>query len=251
MSQILNGRGVRAAFDADGVHLDRSAQRVDIPLAAVREVRAAQARAVDIVLTDGVIHRVEGGNPTATAAFAAALTAALPEQRDPAGSALVTSSAERRAGFGDWWPLAAAALVVAGYLAYAVWVAATHGARVLGVVVGLLPLGLGLFGLGTTVQETFRRILLSRRGITVLAHAVGTTGKRSVVFEYTDTEGRTHTYACRRRMPATQLSYDPLKPGRAVHALSLPLAVAKAVVLFVGCAVWLVVGVVMVFGPLW
>ncbi|MEV0172062.1 hypothetical protein AB0I00_13205 [Streptomyces sp. NPDC050803] len=249
MSQILNGRGVSAAFDADAVHLDRSDQRVDIPLAAVREVRAVEGRAVEIVLTDGVTHRVEGGNPTATAAFAAALTAALPEHRDPAGSALVASAGKPRERV---WPLLALlAAVPLAYLGYAVWVATEHGARVLGVVLGLLPLGLGLAGLFTAVQDTFRRIVLRRRGITVLAHAIGTEGKKSVVYEYTDTDGLRHTYTCRRRMPRTQLAYDPHKPERAAHAMWLPFLLGKLVVLYVGTAFWLVIGGVMCFGVLW
>ncbi|MFE0513402.1 hypothetical protein [Streptomyces sp. NPDC058964] len=40
---MLNGRGVSTVFDADGLHLDRSEQRVDIPLAAVREVRQGRS----------------------------------------------------------------------------------------------------------------------------------------------------------------------------------------------------------------
>ncbi|MET9385919.1 DUF3592 domain-containing protein [Streptomyces sp. NPDC002928] len=249
-TQILRGRDVSAALDADGVHLTRSGERVDIPLAAVREVRAAGDRVVEIVLTDGVAHRVEGGNPTANAAFAAALTTALPERRDPAGSALVTVVAEPRGGINYGW-LALYASGPLAFVAYAVWVGVTHGARVVGVVVGVVPLVLGIAFIGTAVHDVFRRTILRRRGITVLAEAVGRSGKKHTVYEYTDTDGAVHQYRCKRSNPRFQIAYDPRKPERAAHAIWLPELLVRLVVLFGGSVFWLFVGVTMMFSVLW
>ncbi|MGW1722160.1 hypothetical protein ACWCQK_04375 [Streptomyces sp. NPDC002306] len=248
--QILRGWGVFAVLDADGVHLVRSDERVDIPLAVVREVSATEERAVEIVLTDGVAHRVEGGNPTANAAFAAALTGVLPERRDAAGSALVTVTAVPRGGIDYGW----AALFAAGpfaFLAYAVWVGVVHGARVLGVVVGLVPLVLGVTFLVTAVHDVFRRTILRRRGITVLAEAVGRFGRKNTVYEYADVDGVVHQYRCTRKTLRTQLAYDPRKPERAAHAMWLPFLLGRLFVLFVGSVPWLYIGVLMVFGVLW
>ncbi|MFF5184205.1 hypothetical protein ACFY30_10520 [Streptomyces sp. NPDC000345] len=207
MSQILDGRGVSAGFDSDAVHITRSGRRVDIPLAAVREVRAAGARVVEIVLTDGTAHRVEGANPTATAAFAAALTAVLPEERDPAGGARFTDTRTPPDRFLHGI-MALLAVLALAYVGYAVWVALTHGTRVLGVIVGILPLGAGAVLLVSGVAEALRRIVLGRRGITVLAEAVGKEGKKTV-YRYTDADGEVHRYACRRTLQRIQLAYDP------------------------------------------
>ncbi|WP_225835174.1 DUF3592 domain-containing protein [Streptomyces sp. NK08204] len=250
MSQILNGRGVSASFDSDGVRLDLRRRRVDIPLAAVREVRTAEDRVVEIVLTDGATHRVEGGNPTATAAFVAALTAELPRRRDPAGSALVTTT-EYGGNADAWAALAMIAALPLAYVGYVVWVGVTHGTRVVAVIVGTLPLVFGLGVLFLTVQEAFRRIVLARRGITVLAQAVGKDGKKNVVYEYVDAEGRVHKYSCRRKAQRTQLAYDPHKPERAAHAMWPPFAVLKLLTFFIGSLFWLYVGGYLSFGLLW
>jgi hypothetical protein len=248
MSQILNGRRVSAKYDSDAVRIDRSDRRVAIPLTVVREVRTPEPRVVEIVLTDGAVHRVEGGNPTATTAFAAALTGVLPPLRDPAGSALVTTDESREPRL--WWVMAPLALVVVGYLGYAGWVAATHGARVLGVVVGLLPLAIGLVGFFGGIEEATRRVALARRGISVHGYA---TGKRkgNVYYSYTDAEGGVHTYSCRRNVQRTEIVYDPRQPSRAAHAQWLPFLLGKLFLMVVGGGIWLFIGVVMVFGVLW
>ncbi|MGW0769700.1 DUF3592 domain-containing protein [Streptomyces sp. NPDC002676] len=250
MSQILNGRGSSAQFDADGVHLELRRRRVDIPLVAIREVRTTE-RVLVIVLTDGATHRVQGDNPTATAAFATALTAKLPLRRDQdsAGSALVTTT--EHGGNADGWAfLALLAAFPLAYIGYAVWVGVTHGARVLAVIVGTLPLGFGLGVLFGTGEETFRRIVLARRGITVIARAVGTDGKKTV-YQYSDAEGRVHKYRCGRKAQRTQLAYDPLNPERAAHAMWPPFAVIKLLTLFCGSLFWLYVGGYLAFSLLW
>ncbi|WP_329342772.1 hypothetical protein OG866_41095 [Streptomyces sp. NBC_00663] len=255
MSQILNGRGVSARFDSDGVHITRSDRQVDIPLSAIQDVRAAQARSVEILLTDGTAHRVEGGNPTATAAFVAALVPLLPAEREPDAGAVVTDTQSSR----DWGLYAIMTLgtvLALAYLAYAGWVAFTHGSRVLGVVLGILPLLGGVAMVGSGLAETVRRAVLSRRGITVLAEAVGKDGKdgkdgKETVYGYTDADGGTHRYTCKRTLQRIQLAYDPARRVRAAHADWLPFVVGRVFVKVVGGAFWGVVGAVMVFGVLW
>ncbi|MER5487647.1 hypothetical protein ABT024_31160 [Streptomyces sp. NPDC002812] len=85
------GRGTSATLEAGHLRIQQGPQCTLIPLAAVQEARAGDELLVEVVLTDGAVHRVSGRNPTATAAFAAALNRALPQDRDPAGSALVTT----------------------------------------------------------------------------------------------------------------------------------------------------------------
>ncbi|MCJ0873594.1 hypothetical protein [Streptomyces sp. AP-93] len=92
---VLIGRGAdsgtSATLRAGHLRIQQGPQYTLIPLAAVQEARAGEELLVEIALTDGAVHRLSGANPTATAAFAAALNRALPEDRDPAGSALVTT----------------------------------------------------------------------------------------------------------------------------------------------------------------
>ncbi|MCP3760475.1 hypothetical protein [Streptomyces sp. TBY4] len=93
-SHVLIGRGAdrgtSATLESGRLRILRGPEVTLIPLAAVREVRAWGESLVEILLTDGAVHQVSGSNPTATAAFTAALNRALPQERDPAGSALVT-----------------------------------------------------------------------------------------------------------------------------------------------------------------
>ncbi|MGC0330683.1 hypothetical protein RKD23_003673 [Streptomyces sp. SAI-170] len=248
MSQILNGRRVTATYDAEALRIDRSGRRTDIPLAAVREVRTPAERVVEVVLTDGVVHRVEGGNPTATSAFATALSGLLPQRRDPAGSALVTTSGSRETSV--WWFFGPLILLVLAYLGYAGWVASTQGVRVLGVIVGLLPLFIGLLLFFGGLEETSRRITLARRGITVEAYA--TSRRRgSTYYRYTDADGREHFYNCQRNVQRTHIVYDPRNPGTAAHVQWPPFLLLKLFTMIVPGGLVLVVGVVMVFGALW
>ncbi|MEU6347952.1 hypothetical protein ABZ896_01330 [Streptomyces sp. NPDC047072] len=248
MSMVLNGRGVSARFDSGKVRVERSGQQVEIPFRAVREVRTVGERVLEIELADGSAHRVEGGNPTATAAFAGALTAVLPRERDPEGAAVVTEAEPTR----DWFLYASMAglgALALGYVGYVVWVALNHGSRVLGVLLGLLPLLAGIIMPLTGISEVVRRIVLSRRGITVLAEAVGKDGKKTV-YVYTDAEGETHRYTCKRSLQRIQLAYDPGGRVGAAHADWLPFVVGRVLVLIVGGLFWLFVGGAMVFGVL-
>ncbi|MGW2233273.1 hypothetical protein [Streptomyces sp. NPDC001759] len=249
MSQILNGRGVSTTFDSDGVHITRTGQRIDIPLPAIQEVRTADARTVEFLLTDGTIQRAEGGNRVATSTFAEAVTAALPERRDPAAAAMVTETGTPpdRALYVI---TALCALVVLAFIGYAVWVGLTHGARVVMVIVGVLPLVAGVVMPVSGIAETVRRIVLKRRGVTVLARAVGKEGKQTV-YRYTDAAGRARSYTCKRALERIQLTYDPAERVGAAHADWLPFVIGRVYVKVFGGVFWLIVGVVMVFGVLW
>lgn len=102
---VLIGRGAdsgtSATLEAGHLRIQRGPQYTLIPLAAVQEARAGDELLVEVMLTDGAVHRVNGGNPTAAAAFAAALNRALPEDRDPAGSALVTTGSTSEGSEGE------------------------------------------------------------------------------------------------------------------------------------------------------
>ncbi|MFC8508529.1 DUF3592 domain-containing protein [Streptomyces sp. NPDC057411] len=248
--QILRGRGVYAALDADGLHVVRGGRRTSIPLAAVREIRVPEPRSIEIVLTDGAAHRVDGDNPTATAAFAETLTGALPEQRDPAGSALVTTTGTGTAEGVRWGVLALVASPVLAYTGYAIWVGATHGVRILGVVLGVIPLLIGLVLLFSGVQELYRRIVLARRGITVRAERIGPTGKKSTMYGYADADGGRQTYTCTRKTPGLLVTYDPRKPERAVHEAWLGEVIARVALMLLAGLVVLGIGLEMAFSDI-
>ncbi|MEV7391290.1 MULTISPECIES: hypothetical protein [unclassified Streptomyces] len=244
MSIILNGRGSSAQFDADGVHITYSDRKVDIPLSAIREVRNAEPRVAEVLLTDGSMHRMAGGNRVTTTAFITALTAALPEERDPEARARITSSPRERALY---WLMALGVLVVLAYLGDLVWTGSRHGVEgVLIVIVGTVPLIAGIVMPVSGVLEVVRRVVLSRRGITVPAVAVGKEGKKTV-YQYRDADGGAHKYVCKRKLQRIQLAYDPQGSVGAAHADWLPFVVVRVVWNVVGGLFWLWLGAVMVF----
>ncbi|MEW1771960.1 hypothetical protein [Streptomyces sp. NPDC086777] len=247
MSIILNGRGGSARFDADGVHITHSGRKVDIPLSAIREVRSAEPRVAEVVLTDGTMHRMAGRNRVTTTAFITALTAALPEERDPAARARITSSPRERVLY---WLVALGALVVLAYLGYLVWVGSGYGVGgVVIAVLGTVPLTAGIVLPVSGVTEVVRRVVLSRRGITVLAVAVGKEGKKTA-YRYTDADGGAHGYVCKRKLQRIQLAYDPEGSVGAAHADWLPFVAARVAWHVVGGLFWLWIGVDLVFAAL-
>ncbi|MET8824614.1 DUF3592 domain-containing protein [Streptomyces sp. NPDC004610] len=248
-AQILPGRGVTAALDTDGIRLTRRRQLLHIPFAAVGGVGTDGPQTVVITLTDGVTHRVEGGNPSATAAFVTALAAAQPERPDPRGSALTrTTTLPRETGQRLVRVLLWA--VPLGYLGYAGWVGATHGSRVLGVIIGVFPLVMGLAMAGTAVHDVVRRTILRGRGIVVPAYSVGRVSKKTTRYVYTDVEGREHEYRSRLNASAIEVAYDPRHPDRAASQVALVALLGKLVILTLGGLFLLGLGAVMVFGVL-
>ncbi|GAA2922274.1 hypothetical protein [Streptomyces enissocaesilis] len=185
------------------------------------------------MLTDGVAYRVDGGNPTTTAAFVTALSAALPEQRDPAGSAKVavteleqperhTPSLKYRAR------VAVAGIPVLAYLGYTIWVGIAHGLEVIFVILGSVPFFLGLLLLFTAYVLILEQVVLTLRGITV----VGTFGFRTkdgaAWYKFTDMDGVERTHRGKNRGRHNRITYDPRDPVVASSQLAWGPVVLKA-----------------------
>ncbi|WP_399933509.1 hypothetical protein [Streptomyces kanamyceticus] len=215
-SQVLAHGDVDTILDSGRLTVRRGRLITYIPLAAVREVRPRGDKALEVVLTDGALHRVEGGNAYATAAFLTALNNALPEERDPAGSALITTEDD---GFvlKIWQAWTGGAAVLAVYVGYVWWTGATHGGNMgflafvgaLGTLIGLLC---ALAVLGNAVD----RVILARRGITVLAkRAYHPNGKKARYYTFTDTSGNEYTQDAPNRVTENiHVVYDPRMPSR-------------------------------------
>ncbi|MFD4244031.1 hypothetical protein ACFWP3_20880 [Streptomyces sp. NPDC058525] len=132
---------------------------------------------VEIVLTDRVVHRVAGGNATAATAFVTALTAALPEQRDPGGSARVTVTSLEQPQEAESRDFS-----------------------------GLLML---LFA----AEEVRLQLKLKKRGITVIGRLDFRTTGGAAWYKYTDADGVEHNHRSKFRGPQPPLTYDPQRPG--------------------------------------
>lgn len=246
----FNGRRVYLTLGAGALTLSRADGLSVIPLEAIAEVRAPELPDFEIVLTDGEVHHVEGVDPAATETFAATLTGALPGQRDPAGSALVTMPGTTPVVEGVPLGLVALAVPVLAYVGYAIWVGVTYGARVIGVLVGAFVLLLGLALCALAAQEVARRIVLGRRGVTVEAERTGWS-EEGPMYYYNDTAGVPHPYVCRRDASTVLVTYDPLQPDRAVHHVRLPVVIGKVILLLLLGALLLWLGAWAAFGLFW
>ncbi|MGW2202155.1 hypothetical protein [Streptomyces sp. NPDC001774] len=224
--------GSRSGSRADGITV--------IPLAAVAEARVAgpPGSGLEIVLTDGEVHRVEGVTETASTSFAAALTDALPERRDPAGSALVTRPAVRRT---HWYRIAVVAAIALAYAGYAVWADDTPGERDLGVTTGLFPLFVGLSVCLLAVEEVLRRARLARHGVTTVAERVGS-GDARPRYYFNDSAGVPRPYTRGSgTAPTLTVVHDPRRPDRAAHEAPLATVIRKVTLLLTagGLLLWL------------
>ncbi|MFE5969355.1 hypothetical protein [Streptomyces sp. NPDC056463] len=224
--------GSRTGSRTDGITV--------IPLAAVAEARVAgpPGSGLEIVLTDGEVHRVEGLTETASASFAAALTDALPERRDPAGSALVTRPAVRRT---HWYRIAVVAAIALAYAGYAVWADDTPGERDLGVTTGLFPLFVGLSVCLLAVEEVLRRARLARHGVTTVAERVGS-GDARPRYYFNDSAGIPRPYTRGAgTAPTLTVVHDPRRPDRAAHEAPLATVIRKVALLLIagGLLLWL------------
>ncbi|WP_432086882.1 MULTISPECIES: hypothetical protein [unclassified Streptomyces] len=220
--QVLAKGDESAILEPDRLVVTTTSRRKEIPLAVVREVRRDTETSLKVVLTDGADHWIHGGNPTATTLFHDALTAALPEERDPAGSALIT--VEELAGVQMWWLIAGGAAFVGAYVAYVWWTGAAHGPE-MGFIGFFAAFGT-LMGLGCVViavSSIIDRTVLARRGITVVATSeYFPNGKKSDYYKFTDTHGNEYSqHAPRRPTRNIHVVYDPMRPGR--HAARAPL----------------------------
>ncbi|WP_405856401.1 hypothetical protein OG361_23160 [Streptomyces sp. NBC_00090] len=213
--QVLTKGDASALLDSDRLVVTRGRHRTEIPLAAVQEARPDGSTAVEVVLTDGVVHRIEGENRVATASFVTALAEALPERRDPAGSALVTVTDEGLV-IKTWYLVVGGLTLLLGWFGYAYWVGSAYTAEdAVLVFFSALPLLIGLVSTPGAVLMGVTRIKLARRGITVRAAHAGhyPNGKRKGYFAYTDSEGREHLYFSQRSAQYVDLVYDPRNPG--------------------------------------
>ncbi|MFI8322771.1 hypothetical protein [Streptomyces sp. NPDC085529] len=222
--QVL-AKGAHIAILRDG-HLTIEQDRIvtTVPLAAVDEVRQTGATSLVLVLTDGVTRRLPEGNTYSAPAFRTAVTEALPAERDPAGSSLLTTEEGR-----DSIPLWAVWVGVVGFLgaytAYVWWTGATHGGGMgtaaFGAVLGLLFGGLGVLAAVLSARD---RVLLARRGITVVAtRAYYPNGKKASYYKFTDASGNelTTSYGSGRATHEIHVVYDPEDPSRR-HAAAEP-----------------------------
>ncbi|MGW1773122.1 hypothetical protein [Streptomyces sp. NPDC002104] len=250
------GRGTTATLEAGHLRIQQGPRYTLIPLAAVQEARAGGESVVEVVLTDGAAHRVHGGNPTAAAAFAAALTRALPRDRDPAGSALVTTGSipggepvlsMRRS-------LVRPLAVVLAYAGYTIWAGATHGASVaIAVALNGIPILLGLTALAVVGHHTSARVALARRGITVQAvRAIDPLGRPGPWYEFTAMDGVTYRHHTRKhKTPTLHVVHDPLRPYRtAVPGPLLPVVLKYTAACLCAGAV-LALGAVLTYEIFW
>ncbi|MEV7618071.1 hypothetical protein [Streptomyces sp. NPDC089799] len=229
---LVGGDGSETVLEGGGLRLvDRSA-RTEIPLAVVQEVRTGGGRHVEIVLTDGAVHRADGGNPTAAEAFVDALTAALPERRDPAGSARVTVTPstppaepkETRRPF-DGVRAALLAILIA-YVGNVIGVGVTvEAAAIISPLAALIPLVLGASLQLGAVLRTSLYLNLKQRGITVSARY-----KSRGWYTYTSADGVEHLARGSDLGPVTRVIYDPKIP--ADHSFELS---AKSTAFKAGC----------------
>ncbi|MEU6946762.1 DUF3592 domain-containing protein [Streptomyces sp. NPDC046316] len=254
----LEGRRVSLTLGTGALTLSRTEARTGtrtegltvIPLAALAEARVAEAPGrpgLEIVLTDGEVHRVDGVAEAAAASFATTLNDALPDRRDPAGSALVT----RPAAHGTRWArIAVVAVVALAYAGYGVWADDSPGTRDLGVTTGLFPLVVGLSVCLLAVEEVLRRTHLARHGVTTEAEPVGTGGARPRYY-FHDSAGIPRPYAGGSGASTVTVVYDPRRPDRVAHEARPATVIRKVALLLAagGLLIWL--GVWTAFGRLW
>lgn len=217
-SQILiGGDGAETVLDDSGLRLVDSRTRTEIPLTVVQEARSDGGRHIEIVLSDGAVHRVDAGNPTAATTFVATLTAALPEQRDPAGSARITvtplaspeepEEPERDPKYRRRLVILIALLAV--YVGYVIWVGVALGAKVIAPIVATVPIAFGAGLLLVGVDRTLIHFALKRRGVTVPATLDFRTTDGAAWYKFTDADGVERSTRGKYSGPVARVSYDP------------------------------------------
>ncbi|MGW8367039.1 hypothetical protein ACWGK1_41760 [Streptomyces wedmorensis] len=228
--QILGKGDQYTVLRPDRLTTTAGRQITHIPLTAVQEVRPDGDTALTIVLTDGATRRLTGGNAYSAAAFHAALTAALPAQRDPAGSALVTTEDEGSV-IEVWQVWVGVLTALAAFGGYVWWTGSAHGAD-MGFVAFFAAPGalLGVLSCAGVYVSVGTRVTLRRRGITVAAaRHYYPNGKRASYYKYTDTSGNEHTtdYGSGRPTQEIHIVYDPEAPSTSVAVEPLYATVVK------------------------
>ncbi|MGW4228927.1 hypothetical protein ACWEF9_06495 [Streptomyces sp. NPDC004980] len=254
-SQIVRGRGATATLRKSAVIVDREQVRTTVPLEVIRETRVVgrRGRTVEIVLTDEITHELRANNATSAQAFAAAVNAGLPVERDPRGSGLVRTKRLRAPESpplftGRRLPSAVLCGAVA-YCGYLVYLGVSHSAvLIIGAVLGLFPLILGSVGTFTSVKHLCDKVVLRQRGVTVEALSAHKLHGRSE-YRFTDGEGNKRTFKSALNTGRLQVTYDPRNPKRMTASTSLLLAVPVAVLKLAVAFTLVAVGVVAAFSP--
>ncbi|MFD8939746.1 hypothetical protein ACFV0R_31595 [Streptomyces sp. NPDC059578] len=218
---LIGGDGAETVLDEGGLRIVDSRTRVEIPFAVIQEAWTDGGHHVEIVLSDSAMHRVDAGNPTAATTFVAALTAALPAQRDPAGSARITvtqlalpEDAEKPAT-DPKYPRRIVILIAlaAAYLGYVIWVAVGQGAKVIAPIVASVPIAFGLGMMLVGGQRTLLHFVLKRRGISVPATLDFKTTDGAAWYKFTDVDGAERTARSKHVGPVARATYDPENPA--------------------------------------
>ncbi|MFE6222760.1 hypothetical protein [Streptomyces sp. NPDC057854] len=218
---LIGGDGAETVLDDGGLRIVDRRTRTEIPLAVVQEARTDGGHHVDIVLSDSAVHRVDAGNPTAATTFVAALTAALPAQRDPAGSARITvtqlaspEGAEKPAKDPKYLRRIVIMIALAvAYLGYVIWVGVGQGAEVIAPIVATVPLLLGLGLMLVGVGRTLVHFVLKRRGVTVPATLDFKTTDGAAWYKFADADGAERTARSKYVGPVARATYDPENPA--------------------------------------
>ncbi|MCD9904444.1 hypothetical protein LUR56_39110 [Streptomyces sp. MT29] len=256
-SQIVRGRGVTATLQKSAVIVDREQVRTTIPFEVIQETRVGgrRARAVEIVLTDGMTHELRANNATSATAFAAAVNAGLPVELDPRGSGLVRTKRLRAPEapplFTDWRIPSAVLCGTVAYCGYLIYLGVAHSSvLIIGAVLGLFPLALGSVGTFMSVKHLCDKVVLRRRGVTVEALSAPKLHGRSE-YRFIDGEGNKRTFKSALNTGRLEVTYDPRNSKRMAASISLSLLLAVPVtVLKLAVALSLVaVGVVAAFSP--
>jgi hypothetical protein len=237
----LRGRDGALWLEDGSLLLEQDGTRRRIPLTAVDEVRSTESpRGVEVVLTapegaTATVFRLRHRNAAARDVLATTVNAALAARdadaprRDGAELVVVLPGEPPRTPLwatGEFWLMAGAGLVVAGWIAGLVTLIA-H-ADIIGAILyffGTKPLIFGVFLYCLAARTLYDRALLRRRGISVLATHFRHDGKKHL-YRFTDLDGVQRT--CEPDSAAepvstdpsrVQVSYDPRAPQRVAARL--------------------------------
>lgn len=214
-SQVLAKGNDAATLHPDRLSISQEDGRVrkEIPLVAVRSAGRDGETGIRVHLTDGEIHSIAGGNATATEAFLAALTAALPAGSRSSGSALVTVVEKAPVTAWPWWTGGTALLLA--YVGYVTWVGGNHGVgHAVLTSVAFFGTLCGLLGALGAVSSFLDGRTLARRGITVVAtRGRYPNGKPHGHVTYTDSSGNEYTHDATGSSPTLHVVYDPERPA--------------------------------------
>ncbi|MFI5527435.1 hypothetical protein ACIA8O_02655 [Kitasatospora sp. NPDC051853] len=207
-------------LDGEALVLSRPHERLRIPLAAVRQVRA-EGRSVTVELAAGAppaVHRIAGVSGAAAAVFAAAVTAALPEHPDEEAvvvtSAVAETRPQRRIRLLKRWALVFGLVVTAVAAATGI---ATGGLT--GIGLGVMSLLLGALGVAMTAVGlgglwlAHRQRFLLRHGITVEAERLP---DEPWTYAYTDTDGVSRSLWAKSGSATLEVAYAPGDPSEVV-----------------------------------